>query len=348
MKKTTLHKSNLGFTLVELLVVISIIGMLAGLLLPAVQQARENGRRIVCVNNQSQIGLAMLSYNERSNSLPAMRGIIKNNAGDNLFGSWVAQILGQLEEGNALSAIKRGEYPDNHAIVSLQCPSGDLDKSSSYMSYVINGGTANDKGAGVDPGKKEHAVAFDHHFEMPPGASTEDADGNTVPGARGAACRTTVGIDYIGSHDGATKTILASENLQAGRWMETNEWIEDHGGDLLAHDEQDLGFSIPRDDNSYAPYSIDVENGRRVMNIVDFGKDTVYFINIERDITGNKTEQDADETAFARPSSNHPGTVVTVFADRGARPLSDTISHNVFVQLTCPADGQVLDTSEVF
>jgi len=96
-----------GFTLVELLVVIAIIGILVGLILPAVQSVRESARRTECSNNLRQISLAVINFKSARGSFPS--GINSPDHPSKPSLSWLAQILPHVEHEN-LSRISSQEF----------------------------------------------------------------------------------------------------------------------------------------------------------------------------------------------------------------------------------------------
>ncbi len=97
-----------GFTLVEVLVVIAIIGMLVGLLLPAVHQAREAARRAQCLSNLRQVGLALHNYAGANTSFPPSFCIRLGSALGTNNGSWSihGRILPYIEQNNAYQRVR--------------------------------------------------------------------------------------------------------------------------------------------------------------------------------------------------------------------------------------------------
>src|SRR3954452_19618128 len=92
-------KDRPGFTLIELLVVIAVVAILAGLLLPAVQAARESGRRMSCANNLRQLGIAAHQHHDTYQHLPPGIGYYPT-ASNGAFGTYFFLLLPFLEKEN--------------------------------------------------------------------------------------------------------------------------------------------------------------------------------------------------------------------------------------------------------
>ena len=131
-----------GFTLVELLVVTAIIGILIGMLLPAVQQVREAARRTQCMNNVKQMALGCVNYESAHRSLPSCGGDdVKRFPALRHDFSWQIRIFPFAEQGNTFDLLEHdninrgwtGASSQNrnalleHTIPMLICPSSDLE-----------------------------------------------------------------------------------------------------------------------------------------------------------------------------------------------------------------------------
>lgn len=112
-------RSNKGFTLVELLVVIAIIGILIGLLLPAVQAARETARRMKCANNLKQWTLALHNYHDSRGSFPLFTSWAAKDTDPDSDGSGKgtclafsvhARILPYIEQGHFMGSVDTDDY----------------------------------------------------------------------------------------------------------------------------------------------------------------------------------------------------------------------------------------------
>ena len=99
-------KTKRGFTLVELLVVIAIIGILVGMLLPAVQAVRNAARRAVCLNNMRQVILACHNY--QSSNLKFPPGA--TSVGNGNYRSFTVDLLPFIDQGNLSDRFKSGEF----------------------------------------------------------------------------------------------------------------------------------------------------------------------------------------------------------------------------------------------
>jgi prepilin-type N-terminal cleavage/methylation domain-containing protein len=214
-----------GFTLVELLVVISIIGMLMGLLIPAVMAARDRARSIQCTNNLRQLALGAYHFDSVRDQYPGFVNKVGNKRA-----TWVVSLFPYMDRKDLWEAWRDPNVIPGPTVYwsALVCPS-DVDGMNGHpISYAANCGKPD-----VNFIDKPANAVFLNLYEQKISTSGE----------------------FVAQHDGQATTIMFAENIQADSWtVMTSDEAERTTG-LVWHDVENAARRIngDRDVGAVAP-----------------------------------------------------------------------------------------------
>jgi prepilin-type N-terminal cleavage/methylation domain-containing protein/prepilin-type processing-associated H-X9-DG protein len=336
MSKLSHRNRSRGFTLIELLVVIAIIAVLIGLLLPAVQAAREAARRIQCVNNMKQLGLALHNYHSTTNAFPTadwfqsyVNDDLSTQLGWHHVGSYILLMLPYFEQTQIYNSINfsyhafqvQNNTVQGAQVASLLCPS---DGAAATKTVFAVG--ADDFGGGYGPQPLGQTIAHNNYggsagYFLP------------YPGAPAAGATN----QMAGDSNFSAEVAQGNGLFDFGKTNSINT-VTDGTSNSLALLEHAYGYMLPADQLQWYWWHSGSYGDSGVSQIVP-----PNFIKMNK--FNYQNQPGGGSRALGGASSFHPGGVNACMADGSVRFIKDTIgSWQIIATATggCGGSGDTL------
>jgi len=296
-----------GFTLVELLVVIAIIAVLIGLLLPAVQSAREAARRSSCGNNLRQLGLAALNYENSARALPFREGNFGEGYGDRMSG--LILMLPYIEHSatfdGIVADIPGGQPPWGNLagwrvpIQTFLCPS-DVPPPAlgniQHTNYMLSGGDTVDRHTSNNASRGMY------------GRATSPRPGR--------------GFTLAQIPDGLSSTLAMSERIRGNTAIPRSRTMHRGGGWFTTPAQCLANFDAATNNWTGSPALDNWAGVRWPDGGMGFGGLTTNAP--PNSVSCAYNSHDAQPGLYP-PSSNHPGGVTAIMGDAAIRFIADSI-----------------------
>ena len=355
-----------GVTLIELIVVISVLATLAAVILPSVRRTGGYSRRVHCLSNLRNVGLAMHAYaTTQRGELPPLTGgfeilnLTPTKASWRREVPWSVILLPYLEQTTLYDRIK---VPSDRALLPVdelhelaqstieeyRCPSAKTPHAGG-LSYVANAGIiAADRWAAAGNASAHDAANYDFGFNGY-GAENQNVDDAEAAYSTGVFWHVPmkgiaeghprpVTLDEISAHDGTSQTVLLAENLNTRSYdptTRTGGWISSSLGDIA------FGIAVPGQ-RLGAEFRVDLSSTASGLGEAGGAKETSLKLSqspVSPASRINSNLAGAVNGSSPRPSALHPGAVNMAFADGSCKMISEQIDPSVYARLLSPRGG---------